>query len=84
MAILKIYTDSIGQGACRSCHAPLIWVEQVNGLRHPLNGSPLDLVAVQIETEGGIGGREIQHIDTSINTSHFATCPRAADHRRRN
>lgn len=83
MAILKVYTDSIGRGTCRSCAAPITWVEQTNGKKHPLDGSPDDLVAVGLETEGGVGGREVQHVDTTINLSHFATCPDARTHRRR-
>lgn len=79
MAIIRVYQDSKGPGRCRTCGASITWAEQVNGKRHPFDG---EIVAVKIE--GGLleGQRVIEHVDTSITTSHFATCPDAATHRR--
>lgn len=79
MAVITIYADSKGPGRCRSCGAPITWAEQVNGKRHPFDG---ELVAVQ--THGSmLTGRVTEDIDTSINTSHFASCPDAKDWRKK-
>lgn len=70
MAILQIYADSKGQGRCRSCGAAVTWAELTSGRRHPFNG---EIVAVR--TQGSIlEGRVIEHVDTDITSSHFATC----------
>ena len=79
MPILKIYADSKGAGACRSCGAAITWAELTSGKRHPFDG---EIVAVR--TQGNVlEGRVIEDVDTSITTSHFATCPQATDWRRR-
>lgn len=79
MAILKIYADSKGHGTCRSCGAAITWAEMTSGKRMPFDGREL----VPVKTEGSmLGGRVVEHIDSDINKSHFATCPDAENHRR--
>jgi hypothetical protein len=81
---------------CKSCGAPIYWVELESGKRMPLdpalNTSATDwpattfgLIAVPIR--GGLGHalRANDAIDTRIfryHYSHFATCPNAAEHRK--
>jgi hypothetical protein len=80
MAILKIYADSKGPGKCRSCGASITWAEMVSsGKRMPFDG---EIVAVKTE-QPGIGERQIEHVDTTVNLSHFATCPDSEKWRRR-
>lgn len=82
MAILKIYNDSINAGRCRSCEAPITWGAATNGKKHPLNGSPKDLAPIRSETEVE-SGRVVLYIDTTINGTHFETCPQGRDWRRK-
>lgn len=78
--ILKIYADSRGAGRCRTCGAAIEWAELTSGKRHPF-----DPPIVPVRTQGDIlgGARVVEEVDTSVSTSHFATCPDAAAHRRR-
>ena len=78
MAILKVFDDTKGRGECRSCHAPVTWFQLTSGKRHPFDGDP-----VYVRTEHDQDRRLIGHIDASIHTSHFATCPDAKEWRRR-
>lgn len=59
--------------ACKSCGAPIVWVKSANGKVMPLDGKPEKRVIV---TDEGIGCV----VDTY--TSHFSTCPNAAEHRK--
>ena len=81
MALLQIYQDSKGRGTCRSCGAAILWAELTSGKRAPFDGD--EFMAIRIE--GGLidGQRVIEHIDSTINKSHFSSCPNAARHRRR-
>lgn len=79
MPILKIYQDSKGRGTCRSCGAAIEWAELTSGKRHPF-----DAPIVVVRSQGSVlEGRVIEHIDTAVSASHFATCPDANDWRRR-
>lgn len=81
MAILRIYQDTKGLGTCRSCGAPVEWAELTSGKRMPFN-PPI----VAVRTQSGLlegDSRVVEHVDTTITTSHFATCPDAKDWRRR-
>ena len=77
MSMLAVYDDTKGRGECRSCHAPLTWFELKSGKRHPFDGEP---VYVRTEHEPATM-RLVGWIDTA--SSHFATCPDAAKHRRK-
>ncbi len=80
MPILSIYQDSKGPGTCRSCGQRIEWAELTSGKRHPF-----DAPIVPVRTQGALlaGERVTEHVDTSVSTSHFATCPDAAKWRQR-
>ena len=78
MPLLKIYQDSKGLGRCRSCGASIEWAELTSGKRHPF-----DAPIVAVRSQGSVlDGRVIEEVDTSVSSSHFATCPDAKDWRR--
>jgi hypothetical protein len=76
---------------CRSCDAPIRWAKTAAGKRMPLDVEPVRTGNVQL---GHVGGEEVaivvgpadavaaQAAGHEIYTSHFATCPNAAAHRR--
>ena len=78
MAILKVWDDTRGGGRCRSCEAPITWFQLTSGKRMPFNGEP---TYVKTETDPATR-RLIGHIDSSVDTSHFASCPESAQWRR--
>lgn len=82
---------------CRSCAAPIVWVEMVEtGKRMPVDAQPvqpaafdqmLGLVAVPDHpVEKSLVVSQYTTIgqlrDRRLHVSHFATCPNAAIHRR--
>jgi hypothetical protein len=77
---LAIFQDSKGDGTCRSCGRPIVWAELTSGKRHPFD-YPLVVASVQPEMFGE-PARVVEHVDTAVSPSHFATCPDAAQHRR--
>lgn len=58
--------------ACTSCNADIVWCETPSKKRMPLDAKPQKLVVII----DGVG-----HVKDCY-TSHFATCPAAASHRR--
>ena len=58
---------------CRSCGAPLKWVEMASGKKMPLNEKPVGMVQVK----EGIG--EI----IEVHMPHWATCPKSEEHRKK-
>ena len=62
---------------CRSCAAPIIWVEMIKtGRRMPVDYPLTQMVVVDgTRTKGAL---------RSVGKSHFATCPNAGTHRRGN
>ena len=71
--------------ASKSCGAPVFWCETENGKRIHNN--------LRRDTDGNVtivGGNKGQKMPLAVvgqpgegtHTSHFATCPQAADHRR--
>ena len=74
--------------ACRSCGAEIAWYVTVNHKRIPLDAEPSPdgnlIVEDSMEphmamfTSAGPG----EDLGTPRYTSHFATCPNAAQHRR--
>lgn len=70
MAILEVWDDTKGRGACRSCGASLTWFALVSsGKRHPFDGNPVYLRTSHDESTR----RLIGELDSK--DSHFATCP---------
>lgn len=66
---------------CRSCGAPMRWVETSAGRRMPLDPDPSSAGNVVIEADGK--ARVLPPVEAARYTgekftSHFATCPDAA------
>jgi hypothetical protein len=79
-----------GDSQCRSCHAPLIWAETVKGRHMPLDKQPAHDGNIRLDYSRGdyqppiaivVTGRVPDNV--KLYTSHFATCPNAAQHRKR-
>ncbi|HET9954136.1 MAG TPA: hypothetical protein VFQ61_06515 [Polyangiaceae bacterium] len=66
-------TTVLSRKKCLSCGAEIVWVEMQSGRRMPLDAKPQKLIV--IEADKG----EVK----LCFTSHFATCPDAAEHRRK-
>lgn len=58
-----------GGPRCESCQAPIIWLKTVSGKNMPVDRAP--------------GVNSTMVFDGDKHTSHFATCPNAAKHRRK-
>ena len=83
---------------CRSCNAPLFWVETVAtetkpGKRMPLDADPANTNrALVVENgnlmfAGGVTGDNVPLVKyvpngEGMHRTHFATCPNANSHRR--
>lgn len=67
---------------CRTCGAPIVWIVTPAGKAHPVDAKPEKRWIVQNEiTDGPTAGLSGTLVDTYV--SHFATCPQAAEHRRK-
>ena len=84
-------------GACRSCGAPVVWVQAIKktgelGAKLPLDADP-ERPTKALRVEGGNvvpaggsapdGARLVRYAKDGRYRSHFATCPNAGQHRRR-
>lgn len=73
--------------ACRSCLAPLIWGISTKGHRMPLDKDPNPEGNIEIDDDSFIvvltAEAKAQPATRPRYTSHFATCPNAAKHRKR-
>lgn len=77
---------------CSSCHAPIVWAETTTGKRMPVDQKP-DHVNGNVEIiapdDPALPLQAIVHRQPpmlpkgSLHMSHFATCPFAAEHRKR-
>lgn len=66
-AVRDYFTGPPGTcSTCRSCSAPIFWIETKNGRRMPLDHSPIQAV----NAEGEV---------IRVHLSHFATCPQGAE-----
>ncbi len=78
-ALLAVWDDTMGRAKCRSCDAKITWFQMVkSGKKMPFDGEP---VYIKTETDPA-SGQLIGYVDSSINASHFATCPDRNDWRR--
>jgi hypothetical protein len=79
MAEIQIYADSVGPGRCRSCGASITWAEVVkSSKRMPFGGE-----IVTLKSQGSVlEGRVKAFVDTTVNPSHFSSCPQAASWRK--
>ena len=74
--------------SCRSCLAAIIWATTANGKRMPLDRAPdpAGIVAAYCDEFGAWHCKPFQPGDQVAApwkryTSHFASCPRADEHR---
>ena len=65
---------------CKSCGARIIWAITGNGKKMPVDAKPTDKGNIVLEGEEPVA----VYVDpgTGTHTSHFATCPNAAEHRK--
>lgn len=84
---------------CKSCGAPIVWIETVNGKAMPCDAEAVEYQEnrkgkSQIVTEDGkvVRGDLVKNapdtllpkvVDGTGYISHFATCPYANEHRRK-
>lgn len=78
---------------CRGCGAPIAFIKTVKGKTMPVDPDPVDFVpdtagrALYVTADGLVlHGAPPSDADPDVHQgwiSHFATCPRAADFRRR-
>lgn len=76
-------------GTCKSCGAAIIWATTRAGRRMPLDKEPdAGRGNVRLRSDGTadvLGGdalTEASDCEEELYTSHFATCPGAAGHRK--
>ena len=74
---------------CRSCGAPIMFIRLTSGKENPVDVDSLthvvpDSAGTSYVTITGdvIKGREVEDGGIQAYTSHFATCPNAAMHRK--
>lgn len=83
-------------GVCTSCQAPIVWtVDRTTGRRAPIDRDPVAGGNVRLLEPRVPGGPPVSAVvgagidlfddtdDGTRHVSHFATCPHAAEHRRR-
>lgn len=75
-------------GTCRSCNAPILWVETIQGKRMPLDAEPHEDGNVALMPAGAmVLTKELVEQGKKIGSkryrSHFATCPNAGQHRKK-
>lgn len=63
---------------CRSCDGEIIWASTVRGSRIPLNAQH----TIAYVLEGPRVGGSPQAIQKRVYVTHFATCPKAKEHRK--
>jgi hypothetical protein len=76
---IRIWQQSRARGICRSCGARIEWAKVVDSGR----AIPLDVPVTVANVTQFADGRLIEHLDPTISKSHFATCPQAAQWRKR-
>ena len=68
---------------CKSCHAPILWAETVNGRRIPLDAHPDPTGNVELHADGrAVVHRTAPLTGVPLYRAHHQTCPYAAEHRR--
>jgi hypothetical protein len=73
---------------CDSCQASVIWTITTNAVAMPVDYEPSDGANIALEWRAGkVMSRVVKTAlafgRTDLRTSHFATCPNAAQHRRK-
>ena len=80
MPLLRAFDDSKGRAVCRTCGAPIWWMQLVSGKRHPFNEASDGGTPTPADEEKR-DGRRVLVIDSS--KSHFSTCKDAKDWKRK-
>lgn len=76
--------------ACRSCGAAIVWAKTTNGKAMPVDLMPTDDGNIVLLDDGNERGEQTalvvksgeEHPSVERHKSHFATCPKAASHRK--
>ena len=71
---------------CSSCSAPIVWATTSSGKKMPLDAAPNPRGNLVMDDAGNVGpvpGEEGAPDLGKRYTSHFATCPHHAMHRRK-
>jgi len=79
---------STGPGVCRSCKAPIFWVD-INDKMHPVDREITpdgNIVLWRKEETGYLHGKVLKKNEVPppgcvTRKSHFATCPNSKEHR---
>ncbi len=74
--LVRVWANSRGRGACRSCGAVLTWATTIAGKRMPFDGDP---VARQMSHDAATRDL-VEHL--SAGDVHWRTCPQADQWRR--
>lgn len=74
---IEIYADTRGERQCRSCDQRIVFAQIVKGGKV----MPFDAPLVALRTRHDADRRLIEEVD--LGESHFATCPKANQFRRR-
>ena len=73
--------------SCRSCGEPILWAEMPSGRMCPFDVEPTPAGewAIDDTTPTPTAARIVKSTGSGEDgfTSHFSTCPQAAEHRRR-
>lgn len=78
---------------CKSCGAPIMWAETAKGHRIPIDPEPVlggNILLSHRDVEPSLPplatvfAHAFENSDEPTYKSHFATCPNASSHRRRN
>jgi len=67
---------------CKSCGAPIEWVQTIKGHNMPLDPEPVAGGNIEL-TVAGLAYTVPPDPDVIRSVSHFVTCPEAKSHRRR-
>lgn len=67
---------------CRSCGASIVFARTAKGKQMPLNAEPQRLVVLEPDPQALDGLTKVAVVRACF-TPHFATCPAAAEHRKR-
>ena len=69
---------------CKSCKASIIWVSLKNKQGkyqpQPINAEPVKGIVLEEQTSANMRVKGLVAFMADVYTSHFATCPNAAEH----
>lgn len=69
---------------CRTCNAPVLWCVTTTGKKMPVDQRQSPHGNLILEYQPATGETLARYVQPGegTHTSHFATCPQAAEHRR--